>query len=103
MSLTRATRTALLTWCTDLFSFRLVAAETRTAASGSRLALPDTDNFTVEGRPAFLFLPPEAKRAKPQPWIFYAPTLPPYPDEAERWMHEQFLAAGVAVAGVDAG
>src|SRR5262245_16406267 len=48
-------------------------------------------------------MPPQEKRAKPQPWIFYAPTLPAYPDEAERWMHEQFLAAGVAVAGIDVG
>src|SRR6185369_8032789 len=29
--------------------------------------------------------------------------LPAYPDEAERWMHEQFLASGIAVAGVDVG
>jgi pimeloyl-ACP methyl ester carboxylesterase len=66
------------------------------------LALPG-ETLTVAERPAFLFLPPEEKRSKPQPWIFYAPTLPAYPDEAERWMHEQFLAAGVAVAGVDVG
>jgi dipeptidyl aminopeptidase/acylaminoacyl peptidase len=67
-----------------------------------RLTLPG-DNFTVADRPAFVFLPPEEKRTHPQPWIFYAPTLPAYPDEAERWMHEQFLAAGIAVAGVDVG
>lgn len=67
-----------------------------------RLELPG-DKFTVAGRPAFLYLPPAEKRRSPQPWIFYAPTLPPYPDQAERWMHEQFLAAGVAVAGVDVG
>ena len=35
--------------------------------------------------------------------MLYAPTLPPYPDAAEKWMHEQFLAAGVAVAGIDIG
>ena len=73
-----------------------------TAGPPPKLVLPG-ENFTVEGRPAFVFLPPESKRANPQPWIFYAPTLPGYPDEAERWMHEQFLAAGIAVAGVDAG
>eukprot|EP00913_Durusdinium_trenchii_P035330 g33060.t1 len=39
----------------------------------------------------------------PQPWIMYAPTLPPYPDRHEKWMHEQFLAAGIAVAGIDVG
>jgi predicted esterase len=68
----------------------------------SKLVLPG-ENLTIEGHPAFVFLPDEAKRQRPQPWIFYAPTLPPYPDEAERWMHEQFLAAGIAVAGIDVG
>ena len=68
-----------------------------------RLALPGTENLTVAGRPAFVFMPPENLRTQPQPWIFYAPTLPDLPDKAERWMHEQFLAAGVAVVGVDVG
>jgi alpha-beta hydrolase superfamily lysophospholipase len=61
------------------------------------------ENFTVAGRPAFVFLPAADQRSRPQPWVFYAPTLPAYPDGAERWMHERFLAAGVAVAGVDVG
>jgi dipeptidyl aminopeptidase/acylaminoacyl peptidase len=91
-----------------IFSACLVAcalrgAETKPSMTPARLALLGMENFEIEGHPAFIFLPPEAKRTKPQPWIFYAPTLPAYPDEAERWMHEQFLAAGVAVAGVDAG
>lgn len=59
------------------------------------------ETFLAGGRPAFVFLP-EALQ-KEQPWVFYAPTLGGVPDEAERWMHEQFLAAGVAVAGVDVG
>src|SRR6478672_8549449 len=71
-------------------------------APPKKLTLPG-ENFTVAERPAFLFLPTEDKRSRPQPWVFYAPTLPAYPDEAERWMHEQFVAAGVAVAGVDVG
>ncbi|WP_197442370.1 alpha/beta hydrolase family protein [Lignipirellula cremea] len=61
------------------------------------------ESFQVEGRPAFVLLPPAEKRQNPQPWIFYAPTLPAYPDIHEKWMHEQFLAAGIAVAGIDAG
>jgi len=92
-----------------LFSVPLKAADpaastvpqkARSAGAPGKLVLPG-ENFTVEGRPAFVFLP--SKVTKPQPWIFYAPTLPPYPDEAERWMHEQFLAAGIAVAGIDVG
>jgi dipeptidyl aminopeptidase/acylaminoacyl peptidase len=74
----------------------------KAALPSTRLVLPG-ENFEVDGRPAFVFLPDESKRSKPQPWVFYAPTLPPYPDAAERWMHERFLEAGVAVAGVDVG
>ncbi len=33
----------------------------------------------------------------------YSPTLPRYPDVHEKWMHQQFLDAGVAVAGIDVG
>lgn len=53
---------------------------------------------------AFIFLPNDQLRKQPQPWVLYAPTLlPNYPDEHERWMHQQFLDAGIAVAGVDVG
>lgn len=91
-------------WLDEQLALAPAPAPPKTATAGPppKLVLPG-ENFAVEGRPAFVFLPPESKRAKPQPWIFYAPTLPPYPDEAERWMHEQFLAAGIAVAGVDVG
>jgi acetyl esterase/lipase len=67
-----------------------------------KLILPG-ESFLVEDRPAFVLLPPEETRQTPQPWIMYAPTLPAYPDSHEKWMHEQFLAAGIAVAGIDAG
>ena len=70
--------------------------------SVKKLILPG-ESFLAEGRPAFILWPPEEKRQKPQPWIMYAPTLPAYPDIHEKWIHKQFLAAGVAVAGIDAG
>lgn len=66
------------------------------------LILPG-ESFLVNERAAFIFWPEEAKRTRPQPWVMYAPTLPGYPDSHEKWMHEQFLAAGVAVAGIDVG
>ena len=72
------------------------------AAPVKKLILPG-ESFLIAGRPAFVLLPPDDKRTKPQPWVFYAPTLPGYPDEHEKWMHERFLAAGVAVAGIDVG
>lgn len=65
-----------------------------------RLLLPG-ESFLVAERPAFILWPAKEKRAKPQPWMLYAPTLPAYPDEAETWMHEKFLVAGIAVAGID--
>ena len=71
------------------------------AGQAKQLILPG-ESFLIEERPAFILLPAEDKRQTPQPWIFYAPTLPAYPDQHEKWMHEQFLAAGVAVAGIDA-
>jgi alpha-beta hydrolase superfamily lysophospholipase len=67
-----------------------------------QLILPG-ESFLVSGRPAFILQPPEEKRTKPQPWIMYAPTLAGYPDSHEKWMHEQFVNAGVAVAGIDIG
>jgi hypothetical protein len=74
----------------------------RTGSPVKKLILPG-ESFLVAGRPAFILTPPENKRSNPQPWVFYAPTLSPYPDQHEKWMHEQFLASGVAVAGIDVG
>lgn len=86
---------------TACVTFRpVISAEPESAPA--RLKLPG-ESLAVDGRPAFILLPTEAKRSSPQAWVMYAPTLPGYPDEHEKWMHEQFLAAGVAVAGVDAG
>jgi alpha-beta hydrolase superfamily lysophospholipase len=71
-------------------------------ASIKKLILPG-EAFLVQDRPAFILWPPEKERRQPQPWILYAPTLAGYPDAHEKWMHQQFLAAGVAVAGIDVG
>lgn len=59
--------------------------------------------FTVEGRTAFLILPPKQKSKGPIPWVWYAPTLPRLPSKAEKWMFDKFVAAGMAIAGVDVG
>jgi hypothetical protein len=65
--------------------------------------------FEVAGRPAFLILPPAPRRPTEPgarqrvPWAWYAPTLPGLPAVEERWMFDRFLAAGVAIAGVDVG
>ncbi|MCE9608134.1 MAG: prolyl oligopeptidase family serine peptidase [Planctomycetia bacterium] len=98
-------RTVLLLSCLALLSLstpvRHVEA-TEPAAPVKSLILPG-ESFLVDGRPAFILWPAAENRKQPQPWIMYAPTLPGLPDTHEKWMHEQFLAAGVAVAGIDAG
>ena len=66
------------------------------------LILPG-ESFLFADRPAFILWPEAAKRQQPQPWIFYAPTLRGLPDKSEKWMQEQFLDAGIAVAGLDVG
>ena len=79
-----------------------IAQEPSPAKPVKELILPG-ESFLVEGCPAFILTPGGDQRRTPQPWIFYAPTLPSYPDSHEKWMHEQFVAAGVAVAGIDVG
>ena len=61
-------------------------------------------SFLLNGRHAFLMTSEKSSKAtEDKPWIFYGPTLSPYPDQAESWMHQQFLDAGIAVAGIDVG
>jgi hypothetical protein len=71
--------------------------------SPARTPLPPKKAFDVAGRPAFVILPPAAEGKKPVPWVWYAPTFPNLPEPREDWMFERFLAAGIAVAGVDVG
>ena len=59
--------------------------------------------FSVEGHTAFLIAGKVDAAAKEKPWVWYAPTLPKLPGKEERWLFEQFLDAGIAVAGIDVG
>ncbi len=103
------TRALMKTWETLRDEiYELALRDVKTAKTADRpepvksLILPG-ESFLVEGQPAFIMLPPPSKRRTPQPWILYAPTLPPYPDANEKWMHEQFVNGGIAVAGIDVG
>ncbi|BBO30814.1 alpha/beta hydrolase family protein [Lacipirellula parvula] len=93
-------------WLTQSAALRLqaeeVSQETYGEALSKRLGLPVV-NLDVDGHRAFVILPDEQKQATPQPWIMYAPALPAYPDASEAWMQRQFVDAGIAVAGIDAG
>ena len=62
------------------------------------------ESYRLKDRHAFLMTPNEAaESATGKPWIFYGPTLKNTPDKAESWMHQQFLDAGIAIAGIDVG
>lgn len=67
-----------------------------------KLPLPG-EVFTVDGRSAFLILPEHRKSSGATPWVWYAPTLPGLPANAEIWMFQKFLEAGIAIAGIDVG
>ena len=74
------------------------------AADPPKKVLPlDGESFETAGRPAFLIPGVIDAGAKAKPWVWYAPTLPGLPGPEERWMFEKFRAAGVAIAGIDAG
>ena len=59
--------------------------------------------FLVAGRAAFIIPAKANPAAKARPWVWYAPTLPGLPGQEEQWMFAQFLDAGIAIAGIDAG
>jgi len=62
------------------------------------------ETFLLNGKNAFLMSPGKAgKNPTGKPWIFYAPTLNNLPDKVESWMHQKFLDAGIAIAGIDVG
>jgi pimeloyl-ACP methyl ester carboxylesterase len=59
--------------------------------------------FLVENRTAFVILPKVKPASRPIPWVWYAPTLPNLPGNAEKWMFQRFTRAGIAIAGIDVG
>ena len=60
------------------------------------------ESFQIDGNDAFVILPSNTENTN-IPWIWYAPTLTNLPGGAEVWMFQQFLAKGVAIAGIDIG
>ena len=83
----------------------LHAAETNNPARRAPkkdLPLPG-EVLLVAGRAAFIIPGDVDVGDKAKPWVWYAPTLPRLPSDAERWMFERFRDAGIAVAGIDVG
>lgn len=104
----RSANTLVHVWAAMVASWLGIAAGARAeppkGAEPPPKALPlGGETLLVAGRPAFLIPPKEAQAKGPTPWVWYAPTLPGLPSEAERWMFERFTAAGLAIAGIDVG
>jgi arylsulfatase A-like enzyme len=107
------TKTLVATWQAKMDEFVALAkadlpkpkkaakAPEKKPASGQ--VLINGEKFQLGGKDAFIMLPSKEKRASPQAWIFYGPTLPRSPDVHEEWMHRRFIDAGIAVAGIDVG
>ena len=73
-------------------------------ASGAEKQLPlPGEIFSVKGHAAFLIPGESNTNGQAKPWVWYAPTLPNLPSEAEKWMFEEFVDAGISIAGIDVG
>jgi pimeloyl-ACP methyl ester carboxylesterase len=82
----------------------LVASAALQAAEAPQKSLPlPGEVFSIEGRTAFVILPPSKPADGPIPWVWYAPTLSGLPSDAEKWMFERWTRAGIAIAGIDVG
>lgn len=68
-----------------------------------KLPIEGGEVFKIADRTAFLILPKESKTKSVIPWVWYAPTLRGLPGAEEKWMLDQFLSNGIAIAGVDVG
>jgi pimeloyl-ACP methyl ester carboxylesterase len=77
-----------------------IAADPVITEGNKTLPLPG-EAFKLDGHDAFVILPPNAK--EDIPWVWYAPTLRGLPATSEAWMFKQFLAKGIAIAGIDVG
>jgi predicted esterase len=85
---------------TATFRYRVFVTDHDSSEPAKNLPLPG-DTFALAGHAAFLIPSDKAAGGTAKPWVWYAPTLPGLPAPDEKWMFEQFLAAGIAVAGID--
>ena len=87
-----------------LLSDQPAATESIPGITASQKSLPlPGESFKINGDDAFVILPKGWQHNPDIPWVWYAPTLNGLPANEERWMFERFLAAGVAIAGIDVG
>ena len=73
---------------------------------GAKQLPMEGEAFKLDGHDAFVISPKAlgTKSSDTQtPWVWYAPTLKRLPGKEELWMIKQFLASGIAIAGIDVG
>ncbi|MFN9717689.1 MAG: alpha/beta hydrolase family protein [Planctomycetota bacterium] len=102
MSRIYSTLTGIL-WLMTLFPCILASDEVRKASRPEKTLPMDGEVFTVSGHVAFVIPGRSVVPDKPTPWVWYAPTLPHLPSEAETWMFEKFTTSGISIAGIDVG
>ncbi len=92
-------------WIQELPRGDLETADEIPKITASQKTLPlSGESFKLNGSDAFVILPKGHRDAEAEiPWVWYAPTLPTYPANEERWMFERFLNSGIAIAGIDVG
>ena len=88
-----------------VLSLALLTITTNATVGAPDKRLLSFEYFKVDGQNAFVIEPPKSARRKgSMPWVWYAPTFHrKLPGGAEKWMFDQFLAKGIAIAGVDVG
>ena len=94
----------ILCWiCCSLCVSGLMAQQEAGQALPAKVLPLEGEVFAAGGNPAFLIPGKVGLPRSGKAWVWYAPTLPNLPGPEERWMFERFTAAGIAVAGIDAG
>lgn len=94
----------ILCWiCCSFFGSGLMAQQEAGQALPAKVLPLEGEVFAAGGHPAFLIPGKVGLPRSGKAWVWYAPTLPNLPGPEERWMFERFTAAGIAVAGIDAG
>ena len=94
----------ILSWlCCSLCGSGLMAQQEAGQSLPAKVLPLEGEVFAAGDRPAFLIPGRSGLPRSGKAWVWYAPTLPNLPGPEERWMFERFTAAGIAVAGIDAG
>jgi predicted esterase len=86
----------------DEYFKNMVVPADNVPVSRPSLPLSNVRSILVAGRPGFVQRPRKPSKT-PQPWVFYAPTLPGLPDINERYIADRLDDAGIAFAGLDVG